>query len=116
MTEKHWQDWVMLALGAWLFISPFALQYGNLTGIAAVNSYVLGTCVMALAGWALYQPRMWEEGVDFALGVWIFLSPFVLGFSADEVARWNHAAVGILIGANATWTWLQYPPMGKAAS
>lgn len=115
MTERRWQDWVELTLGAWLLISPFVLQYSNLAGAAAINSYVLGILVVAFASGALARPRMWEEGVNFVLGVWLFLSPMALGFSGDDIARWNHVIVGLLICADATMSWLQYPPSGKPA-
>ena len=28
---KHWEDWVSVVFGLWLFASPWALQYGELT-------------------------------------------------------------------------------------
>lgn len=107
MKEKRWQDWVMLVLGIWLFVSPFILQYADLRGTAALNSYVLGIAVVAFAVAALARPQMWEEWVNLALGIWLIISPFVLGFQSETVALWNHVILGLLIGGDAVSAMLE---------
>lgn len=107
MTRKRWQDWAMLALGIWLLLSPFILQYGDFAGKAALNSYVLGIGLVVFATAALLRPRMWEEWANLALGVWLILSPFALSFEAEAIARWNHIVLGILICADAIWVVVQ---------
>ena len=107
MQERRWKDIVMLILGLWLIISPFILPYGDYTGIAALNSYILGVGVMVFAAIALARPQMWEEQVNLILGVWLIIAPFVLGFRADNPAMVNHLVVGILIAGDALWA--MYP-------
>lgn len=105
--KQRWQDWVMLAFGVWLFFSPFIFQFSSYSGIAAINEYVLGIAVAAFAITALVVPRIWEEWVNLALGVWILLSPFVLGFYGSQLAEstgaWNNLLIGLLIGGDAAW-------------
>lgn len=115
MMERRQEDWAELALGGWLVISPFVLQYSNLAGAAAINSYVIGVLITAFAAGALTRPQMWEEAVNFVLGLWLLLSPMMLGFTGDNIAHWNHVIVGLLICADATWNFLQYPPTSKPA-
>ena len=93
----------MLVPGIWFTFSPFMLGYPDPTGIAAINSHVFGAIVTVLATAALMRPRMWEEWVNLALGLWLIAAPFVLGFGADRVAAINHILFGILITADALW-------------
>lgn len=41
---------------------------------------------------------MWEEWVNVVLGVWLILSPWILGFSGMTGAMWNAVIVGLLVG------------------
>lgn len=41
---------------------------------------------------------MWEEWVNVVLGVWLILSPWILGFSGMTNAMWNAVIVGLLVG------------------
>jgi uncharacterized membrane protein HdeD (DUF308 family) len=101
--QTRWQDWLMLLFGIWLFISPFIMNYGTLTGVAAWNAYILGVAVFVVALVALFSPRKWEEWVNLILGIWLVISPFVLMVYANNGATWNNIVLGVLIGADAIW-------------
>jgi hypothetical protein len=103
MNQKRWQDWVMLVLGAWLFVSPFFLQFSSFMGASAWDSYILGVAVAVVAVVALTVPRLWEEWVNLVLGIWLIIAPFLLGFSGEASATWNHVVLGIVIGVDAIW-------------
>lgn len=103
MRKQHWQDWINVLLGAWLFFSPWLLGYFNISN-AAWNSYVLGIAIFAFAVWALYAPQAWEEWTLLILGVWLVISPWVLGFYGDGNATWNMVIVGILTIIFASFT------------
>ena len=103
MNEKRWQDWVMLVLGVWLFFSPFILQFTSYTAMAAWNSYILGVAVTAFAVIALAVPRMWEEWTNLVLGAWLIIAPFLLGYSSQSGAAWDHVILGVVIAAEAVW-------------
>lgn len=38
----------------------------------------------------------WIRWANVVLGIWLILSPFILGFVSDQ-ATWNNIVVGILI-------------------
>jgi hypothetical protein len=114
MQDRRWKDVAMLILGLWLIVSPFILPYGDYTGIAAVNSYILGAGVVVFAAIALARPQMWEEQVNLILGVWLFIAPFVLGFQAETAPLVNHLVVGLLIAADALWA--MYPRFTRKAT
>jgi hypothetical protein len=91
--------------GLWLIVAPFALAYAG-TSEAFWNSVLAGIAVVALAstvevgeGYRFATPN-W---INVAIGAWLIISPFVLGFSTLEAATWNHIITGIVIAALAFW-------------
>jgi hypothetical protein len=103
MKTKRWQDWLNVLLGAWLFISPWALNYASELPRAAWNAYILGGAVVLFAAAAVYLPKAWEEGLNILLGAWAVVSPWVLGFAASSNVTTNMVIVGGLIAVLAAW-------------
>lgn len=48
----RWKEWVVAAVGAWLFLSPRLLGYAELDG-STWNAAACGLATVALAGWAI---------------------------------------------------------------
>ncbi|AEV16664.1 MAG: SPW repeat protein [Thermus sp.] len=94
----RWQDWVNLVLGVWLILSPWLLGFSG-TAAAMWNAVILGVAVGLMALLHLRGGPMWEEWLNVLLGVWLILSPWLLGFSGLTNATWNAILVGILVGA-----------------
>jgi hypothetical protein len=42
-------------------------------------------------------PRQWEDWCDWALGIWLLLSPWILLFEGDSIATRNAVIVGGLV-------------------
>ena len=99
MSTQRWPDWIVVALGAWLLLSPLLLEYTQTT--AASNATVIGLGMMLFAILSLVESHLWEEWINFALGAWLIASPFVLGHSTLPTPTWNHVVVGLIAGANA---------------
>ena len=113
--SSNWQDWCSFILGVWLFISPWVLQFGSApaaspagapgapppgglaAGNAAWNAWVLGVIIALVAIAAIREVLPWEEWVNFVLGIWLFIAPWVLSFSGLAKASWDHWIVGILV-------------------
>jgi hypothetical protein len=112
--KTRWQDWINLVFGAWLFFSPWLLQYATV-GTASWNSFIFGVAIVVFAVWALFVPRTWEELTNFVLGAWLIISPWVLGFSMDKLATWNLVVVGAVVAAISGITALRQQPPGTAA-
>jgi hypothetical protein len=110
------QDWAILILGIWLFISPWALEFaaantqdaanGPLAEVtrAAWNAWILGAIVFLVGASAIGRMEAWQEYISMVLGAWIFIAPWVLGFSPLERASWDHWIVGALIFLIALWS------------
>lgn len=94
--SRQWQDWTVLLLGAWLLLSPFLLDQNH--AAATSNAHIVGLCFVLFGAVALVEPRMWEEWLNLALGGWLVVSPFVLGFAHHPVAAWNAITVGFIAG------------------
>jgi hypothetical protein len=94
--KSRWQDMINLIIGAWLFFSPWLLQYAT-GGTPAWDAYILGAAIVVFAAWALFAPQAWEEWTNLVLGLWLIVSPWVLGFSSQYAATWNMVIVGLVV-------------------
>jgi hypothetical protein len=99
---KHWQDPVNAVIGAWLVLSPWALGFQGET-TALWNFVAVGVLLLATALGAIFLPMVWEEWTESALGLWLVISPWVLGFSAIQSATVNAVAAGLVILTLALW-------------
>ncbi len=99
---KHWQDPVNLLLGLWTLVSPWVLAYQTETQ-PMWNSVVIGLLIAVMAVTELVDLMAWEEWSNVALGIWLLISPWVLGFSALHVAMWNAVVIGIVVAGLALW-------------
>ena len=113
MGKPHWQDWVTYFLGLWVFGSPWFLEHSMMTempggGIRAMwNLWLVGLAVVLLAIVAVEAFRAWEEWVNVALGAWLLVSPWVLGFSRSGTLMWNAVIFGALVLVFAGWALLR---------
>lgn len=111
--SDRWRDWVMLVLAVWLFLSPWVLGFAApmvAAGEAAAgftsaawNAWILGVVIAVLSLWAAFQFAEWHDWVTGVLGVWLVVSPWIVGFTALGAALWNTVVVGLLILALAAW-------------
>jgi len=106
MNEQKWQDWTNVVLGLWLVVAPF-IGIGVKGDIAAINSYVIGTAVALFAVAAISHADMWKEYTNMALGLWLIIAPFALGFTNLAGPMWNQIIVGLLVGGVALAVTLQ---------
>ncbi|SPH24372.1 hypothetical protein DEA8626_03423 [Defluviimonas aquaemixtae] len=108
---ESWQDGLCLVLGVWLFLSPWLLGFAVLPA-AFWNAVLFGVIIAGMAIMAIVEFRDWEEWADMAIGVWLVISPWVLGFAALSAvadasafaATWNFVATGILTLALSAWS------------
>jgi SPW repeat len=59
--------------------------------------------VAAVALAALVRVMAWEEWANLVLGVWLVISPWMLGFSGLVAAMWNAVIVGAVVAVLALW-------------
>ena len=98
---KHWQDSSNAALGAWLIVSPLALRFQG-DWVALAGTAIVGVLLVATALGAIFVPRAWEEWTETVLGVWLAVSPWVLGFQV-QIAKMNALVIGLVVLTLALW-------------
>lgn len=101
--STFWRDAINLVLGIWLIVSPLALGYSVQTA-PAWNAYAVGVVIAVLSAAALWQFEKWEEWLSAVLGAWLVVSPWILGFAAEQIPTWNQIIVGIVVGILAFWS------------
>ena len=111
--SKHrtWEDWFGMLLGVLIVISPWfpfsshdVMDAERSTMI--LNTFVVGMLVFGLAQLEYVALQRWEEVGEIALGLWLMASPFIFGYSGDEMLRAWHIALGgvvALLGALQLW-------------
>jgi hypothetical protein len=95
-------NWLTLILAVWLFISPWVLA-APATGAWAWNAWIVAILVAAASIAALSQTAQWEDWVNLVLGAWLFISPWIYGYSGTTDAAWNSYIVGALIFLISIW-------------
>jgi putative tricarboxylic transport membrane protein len=100
-TFAEWKERINLILGLWLLVSPLLLGFSTqplptglhvLVGIAVIEIAVFELMFKHRRALGLSDTQMvW---VELALGVWVLISPWVLGFAAHAVAVWAHVIAG----------------------
>lgn len=96
----RWQDWAALVAGVVAVLSVFVVSAST----AAVWSLVvLGVLIVASSLWSLTQPGVVAtEWVHAALGLLLFLAPFVLMYMGTSMGAawvsWIAGAVTVVVG------------------
>ena len=99
--QKHWQDPANAVLGVWLIFSPLILGFqSDLT--AVTNAVLVGILLLATALGAIFVPRAWEEWTESALGLWLAVSPWLIGTSAPS-AKASAVVTGLVVLTFALW-------------
>jgi SPW repeat len=115
--HKTWKnesltDVVNLALGAWLFLSPWIWGFAPQAAVSW-NAWISGVVVAGLAVAALAAFAEWQEWLNLIVGIWVAISPWVVGFSANAAATQDHLVVGVIVAVVAAvrlWFLRQGPP------
>jgi hypothetical protein len=104
-------DWINLLLGIALLISPFLMGFA--TGVPMTNAVLAGVIIAALAIAALVSFAQWEEWLNLILGLWVLVSPWVLGFTGITVAFQTHVVIGLavaILAAVELFLVMRHPP------
>ena len=87
-------EWKDVILGIWLAISPFALGFRrDLSGVC--NNVCVGIGIAALAALSGRGTGA-LRGLIIILAAWVFIAPFLLGFSTTAYL-WNNVGAAFLI-------------------
>jgi SPW repeat len=114
---RRWQDWAVIAIGVVVFATPFVsgeTSNGNSTN----SAYVLGALVAGaglLAAFMESQSRF-VAWIVAALGVILFFTPWLFGFTAVTGVAWVSWIAGALaVGVSGTELLIENPQKTVAA-
>jgi hypothetical protein len=85
-------DCYAVAFGLFLFVSPWLFAY--VSEKVRIEVWASGAAIVAVAIAAIVAFSNWEEWINLLLGLWLVVSPWVLGFVHTRAMH-----VSILIGA-----------------
>ncbi|AEH86912.1 SPW repeat protein [Mesorhizobium opportunistum] len=108
-------DVANLILRAILFVSPWLFAFAS--GTQSQNAMGSGIVIVVLSIAALAAFAVWEEWLNLVVGLWVLVSPWVLGFQATT-AMSVHVVIGVLVAVLAAielWMMHQNPPTQSAA-
>jgi SPW repeat len=109
-TNAKFCDVANLILGAILFFSPW--MFGFDAGKISENANIAGLVIAVLAIAALAAFAVWEEWLNLIVGLWVLVSPWVLGFQGTS-AMTVHVIIGAavaILAAIELWLLSQNPP------
>ena len=87
-------DVINLVLGAFLLVSPWI--FGFASGSQSQNAIICGIIIAVLSIAALAAFAEWEEWLNLIVGLWVLVSPWVLGF-ANTTAMRVSVIVGLIV-------------------
>jgi hypothetical protein len=112
LTARRWQDQLILVLGLWLIVSPWAFAYPE-GSPQMINAFVSGVVIAALAAFDLYKTYFWAVMLNLLVGIWVAVSPWVLGAADRGTVMWNELIVGIAVVVLAVWEMRTDPELHK---
>jgi hypothetical protein len=112
ISAKRWQDQLILLLGLWFFITPWVFGY-PIPSVQASTAFVSGAVIALLAAFDLYKTYFWAVLLNLLLGIWVAVSPWVLGLAGNAELMWNSLIVGAAVAVLALWEMRTDPELVK---
>lgn len=104
MKTANWENWLDVVLGIWIMMVPWLFPlHVSPDGVrlaVLVSDSIAGAVIFGSAALALQELTSGEEWTNLVMGIWIFLSPWVLGYTADNVPFWNALIAGGLVAVS----------------
>jgi hypothetical protein len=122
MREQTWRqetiiDFIKLALAAFLMLTPWIFGFTS-AAIASRDAWISGALIGLASLSAIFALADWEEWISLVLGLWVVISPWVLGFHTTVMSAMRiDVVVGIavaLFAAVELWMMNRNPPQVTA--
>ncbi|WP_432142587.1 SPW repeat protein [Streptomyces sp. bgisy084] len=91
-------DGPVLLVGLYCAVSPWILHFFASQQALMVHNLILGVAIALMAvGFTVAPDRMYGlSGAMCAIGVWMIISPWIVGSSPDAGVIWNNIVIGAL--------------------
>jgi hypothetical protein len=94
LSELKMINIVTAIAGAFLFVSPWLFGFSK-EHMVCWSAWITGLVIAGFALAAVFELQEWEQWMNLALGLWVAVSPGMLGFADAAEAAWTHVAVGL---------------------
>jgi hypothetical protein len=93
------------AAAVWLIISPWVLGFNDFTAMTW-NLVISGAVVLLFSGVRLWGTNAISSlsWINAAIGVWVFISPWVFGDSAVASILWDCVITGAVVFLLGAWS------------
>ena len=91
-----WQGMIELLAATWLIMSPFLLGFFD-SSAAGLSAIIVGSLIILMSLLDIIRKPIWEDCCSLALAFALLLSPWLLDYSALQVATWNAVVTGVLL-------------------
>jgi hypothetical protein len=99
-------DLYNLLLAIFLFVSPWFLARAS--GAAVVDLRASGAAIALMSLAAIFAYASWQEWANLLLGIWLIVSPWLLGFAHTRAMHYS-IGVGVTVAFfSALELWLVY--------
>ncbi|MGA9091384.1 MAG: SPW repeat protein [Bradyrhizobium sp.] len=99
-------DLYNLGLAIFLCLSPWLFSRAN--GTAAIDLRASGAAIALLSLAAMLAFATWEEWTNLLLGIWLIVSPWVLGFAHTRAMHFSIGVGAAVAFLAAIELWLAY--------
>jgi hypothetical protein len=105
---NRWQHWVIALSGLWMLVSHLVLRYAEFHSDVLWNTWVVGLAIILVSAGRFIAEILeaTQDIVHAALGLWLMVLPWVLGFASRPTARNNCLVVGLIVAIMALWAML----------
>jgi hypothetical protein len=93
--HRSWEDWLLLILGALIFLSPL-LSGSGYRGSPAASAVIVGLIMIFVAELEIVALFWWEEIINLLCGAWIMLAPLLLGYGG-QLRVWHFGLGGLVV-------------------
>lgn len=100
MKDAKWENWLILAIGIWIFSIPWTASWGfgsNDINVIMWNFVMIGSCVIMTSIISLRKLKVWPEWLALFMGVWLTFSPLFLIYWNNTFLLVNSVLFGMLI-------------------
>jgi hypothetical protein len=98
LRRARWASAGNVLAGLWLILAPFVLDFEG-DDVAVWNHMIVGAAVLVLAAIRAFDPDERESlsWLNVVLGLWMVVSPFLLGHANTGDAQTNSLIAGVAI-------------------
>ncbi|KWV59502.1 hypothetical protein AS156_31210 [Bradyrhizobium macuxiense] len=95
-----------LVVAIFLLAAPWLFAHANRT--AAIDLRTSGVVIAVLSLAAIAAFSVWEEWINLFVGVWLIVSPWLLGFAHTRAMHFSIAAGAVVAFMALLELWLEY--------